>query len=110
MTASGCWDPARFVQHKALRRQAGQRRKAPAAPTDEITFWVFVDLGGPDAAPRYWIVPDWWIRNDIAEAHQAYLDRHGGRRARNPDSTHHAIDEKRLADWQGKWDILGIVA
>jgi hypothetical protein len=66
---------------------------------------VFVDLGG---APRYWIVPDRWIRNDIHEAHQQYLNKHGGHRAENHSSKHHAIDESRLENWQNKWDILGI--
>ncbi len=83
----------------------GKRMKPPA---DETVFWAFVDLGGLDAAPRYWIAPDWWIRNDIYKTHKAYLDSHGGKRARNPDSTHHSIDERRLKDWQGRWDILGI--
>lgn len=76
----------------------------------ETVFWVFVDLGDRDASPRYWIVPDWWIRNDIYNAHRAYLERHGGRRARNPDSKHHAIDEKRLVSWLGRWDALGVCA
>jgi hypothetical protein len=80
----------------------------PANPLDVVKFWVFVDLGEPNVVPRYWIVPDWWIRNNIYKAHQEYLSKHGGRRARNPDSKHHAIEEKRLSEWQGKWDILGI--
>lgn len=80
----------------------------PASPLDETNFWAFVDLGDLDASPRYWIVPDWWIRNDIYEAHKAYLDSHGGTRARNPDSTHHAINERRLETWQDRWDVLGI--
>jgi hypothetical protein len=66
---------------------------------------VFVDLGG---APRYWIVPDGWIRNDIHEAHQQYLNKHGGHRAQNDDSNHHSINESRLEHWHNKWDILGI--
>jgi hypothetical protein len=82
--------------------------RSPPTPPDETVFWIFVDLGDMDAAPRYWIVPDWWIRNDIFRAHKAYLDRHGGTRARSPNSTHHAIDENRLREWQGKWNILGI--
>lgn len=80
----------------------------PASPMDETNFWVFVDLGDLDVSPRYWVVPDWWIRNDIYEAHQAYLASHGGNRARNPDSTHHAIEERRLEEWQARWDVLGI--
>jgi hypothetical protein len=80
----------------------------PATPLAATDFWVFVDLGDLDTPPRYWVVPDWWIRNDIYKNHQAYLDSHGGKRARNPDSKHHAIDERRLAEWQARWDILGI--
>lgn len=77
-------------------------------PADETNFWVFVDLGGLDAFPRYWIVPDWWIRDNIYRTHEAYLDSHGGKRVRNPDSTHHSINENRLEEWQERWDILGI--
>lgn len=75
---------------------------------DETVYWVFVDLGRFDTAPRYWIVPAWWIHNDIYYAHQAYLDRHGGSRPRNTESTHHSIDEKRLIEWRDNWTMLGI--
>jgi hypothetical protein len=44
-----------------------------APKDDEHNFWVFVDLGDGQTFPRYWIVPEWWIRNDIYQAHQAYL-------------------------------------
>jgi Holliday junction resolvase-like predicted endonuclease len=77
-------------------------------PKNESVFWVFVDLGDVATSPRYWIAPDWWIRNDIDKAHQAYLGRHGGTRPSNPDSKHHSIDEKRLKDWKERWDVLGI--
>lgn len=75
---------------------------------EETSFWVFVDLRGPNEHPQFWVVPDWWIKNDIFKAHQDYLNRHGGKRPGNPDSIDHAIDEKRLAEWQGRWEILGI--
>lgn len=32
----------------------------------------------------------------------------GGKRARNQESTHHAINEDRLKQWQDRWDILQI--
>ena len=88
---------------------AGNPTKPPAASSAMTEFWVFVDLGELDASPTYWIVPDWWVRNDIFTAHKAYLDKHGGRRARNPDSTHHAIEEWRLGQWKGRWDVLGML-
>ncbi|MGQ9849430.1 MAG: hypothetical protein ACUVSU_05195 [Aggregatilineaceae bacterium] len=75
---------------------------------NETNFWVFVDLGDLGKSPRYWIVPDWWIRNNIRETHKAYLDRHGGTRARTPESEHHAIAESRLEAWKDRWDILDI--
>ena len=74
----------------------------------ELNFWAFVDLGSLDEHPRFWIMPDWWTKDDIFRAHQNYLDKHGGIRPGNPDSKHHAIDEKRLSQWQGRWEILGI--
>lgn len=81
----------------------------PTSPIPgESNFWVFVDLGGLDEHPRFWIVPDWWIKNDIYTAHQAYIQKHGGQRVSNPESTHHAIEEGRLEEWSGRWDILGI--
>jgi len=77
----------------------------PMALEDVRHFWVFVDLGG---TPRYRIVPNGWIRNDFHEAHQQYLNKHGGHRAQNDDSNHHSIHESRLENWQNTWDILGI--
>ncbi len=84
----------------------GSKPMEPVA--GETNFWIFVDLGHVDASPRYWIVPGWWIRDDIYRAHQQYLADHGGRRARNQDSTHHAISEDRLTEWQAAWGILDI--
>ena len=81
----------------------------PTAPKDDAhNFWVLVDLGDVQTPPRYWIVPEWWIRDDIYQVHQAYLKKHGGIRPGNPDSTHHSIDESRLEQWKDRWDILGI--
>lgn len=84
----------------------GQRIADP--PADETNFWIFVDLGDLDASPRYWLVPDSWMRDDIYRSHEAWLERHGGKRPRNPDATHHSIHESRLTEWQERWDVLGI--
>jgi hypothetical protein len=69
---------------------------------------VFVDLGYTNTYPRYWIMPEWWIKDNIYKTHQAYLNKHSGIRPANPDSTHHSIDESRLEQWKDRWDILGI--
>jgi hypothetical protein len=111
-------DQSRTVQIQVKTKRGGRSwhssivgckaMAAPLSPLSEVTFWVFVNLGGYSEGPRYWIVPDWWIRNDIHKTHQEYLRRHGGKRAKNPESPHHAIEEKRLSEWEGKWEILGI--
>lgn len=71
------------------------------------SFWLFVDL--MTEPKSFYIVPARWMENDIYETHQAYLARHGGRRARTPSSTHHSIPEGRISQWRGRWDLLGLV-
>jgi hypothetical protein len=74
------------------------------APADR--FWVLVDLR--PAAPEYFVIPEWWIENDIYEAHADYLAVHGGVRPGNPDSPHHAIPVARVERWRDRRDVLGI--
>jgi len=100
------------IQVKTKRKGNWHTRTDEAKPTDTPldlenvrNFWVFVYLGG---TPKYWIVPDCWIRNDIHEAHQQYLNKHGGYRPKNDASNHHSINESRLENWQNNWGILGI--
>ncbi len=75
---------------------------------NETKFWMFVDIDKMGEPPVYYIVPDWWIRNDIHEKHQAYLKKHGGKRATGSKSKHHGIDVKRVEQWKDRWDILKI--
>ena len=74
----------------------------------ETNFWVFVDLKDLDQLPDYYVVPDWWIRNDIYERHQEYIKRYKGKRKINPASTHHSINNRRIEKWKNRWDILKI--
>jgi hypothetical protein len=69
-------------------------------------FWVMVDLR-PEA-PEFYVVPEPWIRNDIATRHADYLAEHGQARARGGDSTHTAIKPARMFKWRDRWDLLGI--
>ena len=67
-------------------------------------FWVLVHLS-PGTAQCY-VVPDWWMRNDIYDTHADSPRTHGGARALSPDSDHHAIRTERVAQWLGRWDRL----
>lgn len=103
-----------MIQVKTKRSgtwQASTRAGLPReAVPEELRFWIFVDLRkDPEEPPVYYIVQEWWIQNDIHLAHQAYLNRHGGTRSRSPESTHHAIARSRIKEWEGRWDLLGIL-
>lgn len=76
---------------------------------DETRFWIFVHLG-PDTKPaEYFVVSDWWIRNNIYENHQSYLAKHAGTRAINPKAKHHSIKSTRIEEWKDRWDLLEII-
>jgi len=72
----------------------------------EDEFWVFVDLGYEP--PKFYIVPFWWISNDIYQDYEKYLRIHGGHRPRNDQSKHHAIQLKRINAWEGQWQKMGL--
>lgn len=82
----------------------GQKRQEPES---EDNFWVLVDLGKD--YPEFYVVPLWWMQNDIHTAHSKYLADSGGHRVKNDTSTHHAIPVARIAQWKGQWDVLGIL-
>ena len=96
------------IQVKTRRSGSWQTKITEGRPSrenpHETAFWVFVDIAS--SIPLYYVCPDWWIRNDIHMNHQAYLQRHGGTRAKNPASLHHGITRKRIERWEGRWDIL----
>jgi len=98
------------IRVKAKRKGNWHSTVEDGSPADDPlidtrSFWIFVDFGGE---PKYWIVPDVWMRNDIHVAHLDYLSRHGGHRAKNDRSNHHSIAEARLDKWQDRWDILNV--
>jgi len=98
----------RRVRVSAKRRgtwQTSTRYGQEIAPPEMAgRLWIFVDLGGPQS--EYYVVPESWMVEDIHAVHAAYLANHGGRRARSPKSTHHAIDVDRIAQWKDRWDLF----
>jgi hypothetical protein len=84
--------------------------KAHGADGGKGPFWVLVDLEQSPGPPQFYIVPEWWIENDIYTVHQQLLVEHGGHRARTDESTHHAIEHSRIEQWRDRWDLLGVFA
>lgn len=73
---------------------------------DETEFWVFVDIEKRPA--KFYVVPQWWICNDIYRVHEEYLSRHGGKRKITEDSQHHAIGIERIQKWHARWNQVGL--
>ena len=72
-------------------------------------FWVLVDLGpGGQQLPKFFVMPGRWIREHIDEHYAWWLSIHGGQRPVNPASPHVAIEPSAVAQWQDRWDVLGI--
>lgn len=89
--------------------QTDVRRGTPTPDSpDDDRFWLFVDL--TRTPTDFYVAPEWWVENDIYETYQADLVRFGGSRPHNPKSTHHGMSEERIAQWRGRWDILGLQA
>ena len=98
------------ITTRAKRSGTWQTMTTYGAPKQENTledhYWVFVDLAS--SPPKYFPIPFWWISNDIYEAHERVLARHGGHRARNDSSVHHAVQLKRIKRWENQWQNLGL--
>ena len=93
---SGTW-------HARYPRDAEECAEDPA----ESSFWALVDLGGQH--PVYYLVPRSWIRNNIWQAHTAFLTRYEQKHGRHRESDHHGIPVRRIEQWHERWDVLGIL-
>jgi Holliday junction resolvase-like predicted endonuclease len=102
----------RTVQIQVKTRRVGtwhtsddEGKKLKPRP-NETNFWIFVDISKIDEPPEYYIVPDWWMRNSIKEACDAYFKKKKGKITTT--SKHHGVDVKRIVKWKDRWDILKI--
>ncbi len=71
---------------------------------NEKEYWIFVDLS--KEPNEFYIVPLWWIQNDIYEAHKNYLNSNDGVRPKNDKSKHHGIKLERIIEWHNRWDLI----
>lgn len=79
---------------------------ADPPPSEPPAFWAFVDF--TEQPPSVFVAPDSWVRRDVHDAHESYLARHGGHRAENDTSDHHALSADRIEQWRGRWDLLDV--
>lgn len=65
---------------------------------------IFVDLTGTE--PDFYVAPAEWVREEVTEHFQNWLQSKGGTRPRNPGSDHTGIDLDRIKHWHRQWTVL----
>lgn len=103
------------VQVKTRRSGTWHANDRDAEPREENPnedrYWVFVDLSNKDQHPDYYIVPEWWLKNNMWEARVAYEAKRGRKVKVSElplESSHHAIGLERIREWEDRWDVLGL--
>ncbi len=93
------------IKLKTKQRGDWQAKKTDGAPRKEpIHAWVFVDVHQPIGNAR--IVDAERMRDDIQGQVDAWLAEDSSRNVRTQN--HHKIEEFQVAQWAGRWDIIGL--
>ena len=71
---------------------------------NETDFWIFVSIEELNELPNYYIVPEWWIRNDIYNKTKGFQSD----KAKSNTYRHHGINVNRIEQWKDRWDIFGL--
>jgi hypothetical protein len=66
---------------------------------------VLVDLREP-SAPEFYVATGAEVRALVQRRHTEFMTRVGGRRPRNPDSRHSAIDPADVQAWKDNWSLF----
>ena len=61
---------------------------------------VLVQLGERD---RFYVCSWKALRKIVIRGHRAWLDKHGGRRPKNPESLHVSVSERSIRRFEGDW-------
>jgi len=81
-------------------------RGARPSPVADLLVALVALRESPDEHDRFYILTWDELAAVVAERYRAYLVQHGGRRPRNPQSTHTAVPESALEHGSDRWEIL----
>jgi hypothetical protein len=71
---------------------------------DDTEGVVFLDLAADE--PGFYVTTGDWLRDDVAKPYGNCLATQGDTRRDNPESHHHKVTTKRVADWRARRDVL----
>ncbi len=72
---------------------------------DLIHAFVWIDPGNR-ANDRFFLLTLLDLQETIAKNYTAYLERHGGRRPRNWESTHCSVTLEQLSQYEENWNLI----
>lgn len=67
---------------------------------------IFVKLA-EDGNDEFYIFRIKDLREIIYNGYKSFLEKHDGRRPRNPESTHTDVSEEQLSMYRDRWELLG---
>ncbi len=73
---------------------------------DRDLVFAYIVIGKTNADDRFYLCQNGHIQDLIRELHQAYLDKCGGVRPKNPSSTHCSFKEEHLDVHRDNWNIV----
>ena len=76
------------------------------AALDVALIFVFVSIGQQMGDDRFFILDQGTLQRIVQSNHSAWLAKHGGRRPRNPQSTHTAVSFTQLAHYRDNWALI----
>ena len=97
-------DARRFIKIPPVGEDGLQRVDGLAELRDN-SIWVFVCLDGQEP-PAYFVTTAKDVQQIVFGGYSWNLKRHGGRRPRNPHSTHHALSIADLDPYRDNWDLI----
>ena len=77
-----------------------------ASGVDGALVFVFVSIGQRVGDDRFFILEHHELLGLIHSCHSAFLEKHGGIRPRNPESTHVAVSITQLDCYRDNWALF----
>lgn len=73
---------------------------------DPNLIFVFVMIGEKLGDDIFFLLTQRDLQSLIQQGYTAFLDKHGGRRPRNANTTHNSVTLEQLAKFEGNWDLI----
>ena len=70
------------------------------------TIFILVKISDEEYQDRFFILEESELRSIIFDNYSRFLEKHNGRRPRNPDTTHVAVHLDDVTRFEGNWTLI----